>query len=58
MATGKRAKITISSSTNMSKEEVEKAVQDAEKYAAEDKKKREEVDAKMKLKTYVSLQKK
>lgn len=32
--------------TNMSKEEVEKAVQDAEKYAAEDKKKREEVDAK------------
>ncbi|MFQ9440340.1 MAG: hypothetical protein ACLR13_04260 [Acutalibacteraceae bacterium] len=36
MATGK-SKITISSSTNMSKEEVEKAVQDAEKYAAEDK---------------------
>ena len=30
----------------MSKDEVEKAVQDAEKYAAEDKKKREEVDAK------------
>lgn len=46
MATGKEQKITISSSTNMSKEEVEKAVQDAEKYAAEDKKKREEVDAK------------
>lgn len=45
MATGKEQKITISSSTNMSKEEVEKAVQDAEKYAAEDKKKREEVDA-------------
>ena len=46
MATGKEQKITISSSTNMSKDEVEKAVQDAEKYAAEDKKKREEVDAK------------
>ena len=46
MATGKEQKITISSSTNMSKEEVEKAVQEAEKYAAEDKKKREEVDAK------------
>ena len=46
MATGKEQKITISSSTNMSKEEVEKAVQDAEKYAAEDKNKREEVDAK------------
>ena len=46
MATGKEQKMTISSSTNMSKEEVEKAVQDAEKYAAEDKKKREEVDAK------------
>ena len=46
MATGKEQKITISSSTNMSKEEVEKAVHDAEKYAAEDKKKREEVDAK------------
>ena len=46
MATGKEQKITISSSTNMSKEEVEKAVQYAEKYAAEDKKKREEVDAK------------
>ena len=46
MATGKEQKITISSSTNMSKEEVEKAVQDAEKYAAEDKTKREEVDAK------------
>ncbi len=46
MATGKEQKITISSSTNMSKEEVEKAVQDAEKYAAEDKKKREEIDAK------------
>ena len=46
MATGKEQKITISSSTNMSKDEVEKAVADAEKYAAEDKKKREEVDAK------------
>lgn len=46
MATGKEQKITISSSTNMSKEDVEKAVQEAEKFAAEDKKQREAVDAK------------
>ena len=44
--TGKEQKITISNTTSMSKEEVEKAVQDAEKYAAEDKKRREEIDAK------------
>ncbi len=44
--TGKEQKITISNSTSMSKEEVEKAVQDAEKFAAEDKKRREEIDAK------------
>ncbi len=44
--TGKEQKITISNSTSMSKEDVEKAVQDAEKYAEEDKKRREEIDAK------------
>ena len=44
--TGKEQKITISSSTNMSKEDIDKAVKDAEQYAAEDKKRREEVDAK------------
>ena len=46
LGTGKEQKITISSSTNMSKEEIDKAVKDAEQYAAEDKKRREEVDAK------------
>ena len=46
LGTGKAPKITISSSTNMSKEDIDKAVKDAEQYAAEDKKRREEVDAK------------
>ena len=44
--TGKQQHITISSSGNMSKDDIENAVRDAEKYAEEDKKKREEVDAK------------
>ena len=44
LGTGKEQHITITSSTNMSKEDVEKAVKEAEQYAAEDKKKREEVD--------------
>ena len=46
LGTGKEQKITITSSTNMSKEDIDKAVKDAEQYAAEDKKRREEVDAK------------
>jgi len=46
LATGKEQHITISSSSNMSKEDIDKAVKDAEKYAAEDKKRREEVDTK------------
>ena len=46
MGTGKEQKITISSSSNMSKDDINKAVQDAEKFAAEDKKHREEVDQK------------
>ncbi len=45
LGTGKEQKITISSSTNMSKEDVEQAVKNAEEFAAEDKKKRDEVDA-------------
>ncbi len=45
MATGREQKITITSNTNMSKEDVEKAVKDAEAYAAEDKKRREAVEA-------------
>lgn len=44
LGTGKEQHITITSSTNMSKEDVERAVKDAEQYAEEDKKKREEVD--------------
>ena len=42
--TGKEQKITITSSTNMSKEDIEKAVKEAEQYAADDKKRREDVD--------------
>ena len=46
LGTGREQHITITSNTNMSKEDIDKAVQDAEKYAAEDKKRREEVDTK------------
>ena len=46
LGTGKEQSITITASTNMSKEDVEKAVQDAERFAEEDKKRREEVDIK------------
>lgn len=46
LGTGAEQKITISSSTNMSKDDIDKAVKEAEQYAAEDKKRREEVDAK------------
>ena len=44
--TGKEQHITISNSTSMSKEDVERAVQEAEKFATEDKKRRETVEAK------------
>lgn len=44
LGTGKEQHITITSSTNMSKDDVERAVKEAEQYAAEDKKKREDVD--------------
>lgn len=44
LGTGKEQKITISSSTNMSKDDIDKAVKEAEQYAEEDKKKRESVD--------------
>ena len=44
LGTGKEQKITITSSTNMSKEDIDKAVQEAEQYAAEDKKRREDID--------------
>ncbi len=42
--TGKEQHITITSSTNMSKEDIDRAVKDAEKFAEEDKKAREAVD--------------
>ena len=44
LGTGKEQSISITASTNMSKEDIEKAVQEAEKFAQEDKARREEVD--------------
>ena len=44
LGSGKEQKITITSSTNMSKDDIDKAVQEAEQYAADDKKRREEID--------------
>ena len=44
MGTGKEQHITITSSSNMSKEDIDKAVKDAAAYAEQDKKRREEVD--------------
>ncbi len=46
LGTGKEQNITITSSTNMSKEDIDKAVKEAEQFAADDKKRREEVDTK------------
>jgi molecular chaperone DnaK len=47
--TGKEQKITISGSTNLDKGDVERMVQEAKDHAAEDKKRREEADAKNQL---------
>ena len=44
LGSGKEQSITITASTNMSKDDIDKAVREAEQFAAEDKKKREEVD--------------
>ena len=44
--TGKETHITITSSTNMSKEDIDRAVRDAERFAEEDKKQKEAVDVK------------
>lgn len=44
LGTGKEQNITITSSTNMSKEDIDKAVKEAEAYAEEDKKRKDEVD--------------
>ncbi|MBR5502325.1 MAG: molecular chaperone DnaK, partial [Oscillospiraceae bacterium] len=46
LGTGKETNITIQSSSNMSKEDIDKAVKDAEQYAESDKKRREEVENK------------
>ena len=46
LGTGAEQKITISNSGNMSKDDIAKAVKEAEQHAAEDKKRREEVDTK------------
>lgn len=45
LGTGKEQKITITASTNLSQEEIDKAMHEAEQFAAEDKKRKEEVDA-------------
>ena len=45
LGTGKEQKITITASTNLSKEDIDKAVKEAEQFAAEDKKQKEAVDA-------------
>ena len=44
LGTGKEQHITITASTNLSKEDIDKAVREAEQYAAEDAKRKEEVD--------------
>jgi molecular chaperone DnaK len=44
LGTGKEQHITITSSSNMSKEDIDKAVREAEQYAAEDARKKEEID--------------
>ena len=46
LGTGKEQHITITSSSNMSKEDIDRAVKAAEQFAEEDKKRREEVDTK------------
>ena len=45
LGTGKEQKITITSSTNLSKEDIDKAVKEAEQFAEQDKKRHEEIDA-------------
>jgi len=44
LGTGKEANISITASTNLSQEDIDKAVREAEQYAAEDKARRDEVD--------------
>lgn len=53
LATKKEAKITIQAGSKMSKEEIEKLKQDAEKFAEDDKKKKEAVDLKNEAESFV-----
>ena len=53
LGTGKEQHITITSSTNMSQADIDKAIQDAEKFAEEDKKQRDAVDTKNKAESLV-----
>jgi molecular chaperone DnaK len=53
LGTGKEQKITISSSSGLSKDEVERLVRDAETHADDDKKRREEIEAKNQLDSMV-----
>jgi len=46
LGTGKEQKITITASTNLSQEEIDKAIKEAERYAAEDKKLKEQTEIK------------
>lgn len=53
LGTQKQQSITITSSTNMSKTDIEKAVQEAEQFAEEDKKRREEIETKNQADTMI-----
>ncbi len=53
LGTKKEAKITIQASSKLSKEEIEKLKQDAEKFAEDDKKKKESVDVKNEAESFV-----
>ena len=53
LGTGKEQKITITSSSNLSKEDIDKAVKDAEMFAEEDKKKKEAIDTRNQAETLV-----
>ncbi|MBS4959408.1 MAG: molecular chaperone DnaK [Clostridiales bacterium] len=53
LGTGKEQKITITSGSNLSEDEIDKAVKEAEQYAEADKKKKEAIDAKNEADSYV-----
>jgi len=53
LGTQKEAKITIESTSKLSKEEIEKLKQDAEKFSEEDKKKKEKIDLKNEAESYI-----